>query len=118
MPALSINALLSGCAFGLSLIVAIGPQNAFVMRQGALRRHVMSVVAICTVSDVVLIAAGVAGAGAALAGRPWLIEGTRLAGALALLAYAALAARRALRPAASASAGGPARQNRAAVIAA
>jgi len=118
MPAVPINALLSGCAFGLSLIVAIGPQNAFVMRQGALRRHVMSVVAICTVSDVVLIAAGVAGAGAALAGRPWLIEATRLAGALALVAYAALAARRALRPAASASTRGPARQNRAAVIAA
>jgi L-lysine exporter family protein LysE/ArgO len=118
MPALPINAIVSGCVFGLSLIVAIGPQNAFVMRQGALRRHVMSVVAICTVSDVVLIAAGVAGAGAALAGRSWLMEGTRVAGALALLAYAGLAARRALRPRVSGPAAAPVHQDRGAVIAA
>ena len=54
----------TGLAFGLSLIVAIGAQNVFVLRQGALRQHVGSVVAICTVSDLALIAAGVAGAGA------------------------------------------------------
>jgi L-lysine exporter family protein LysE/ArgO len=118
MPILPINALASGCAFGLSLIVAIGPQNVFVVRQGALRSHVMSVVAICTLSDVVLIAAGVAGAGAALAGRPWLMEGTRLVGACVLLAYAATAARRALRPPAAAPVASPERQGRAAVIAA
>ncbi len=118
MSTLPINAVASGCAFGLSLIVAIGPQNAFVIRQGALRRHVATVVAICTVSDVVLIAAGVAGAGAALVGRPWLIEGTRLAGAIILLAYAALAARRALDPPASDSTGAPPRRDRASAIAA
>jgi L-lysine exporter family protein LysE/ArgO len=118
MPVFPLNALVSGCAFGLSLIVAIGPQNAFVVRQGALRRHVMSVVAICALSDVVLIAAGVAGAGAALAGRPWLMEGTRVVGAGVLLAYAAVAARRALRPAASAPVAAHERQDRAAVIAA
>ena len=93
-PALS--ALISGLVFGLSLIVAIGPQNAFVVRQGALRRHVPIVVAICAASDVVLIAAGVSGTGAALAGRPWLLQVTRAGGAAVLLVYAALAARRAL----------------------
>jgi L-lysine exporter family protein LysE/ArgO len=116
MPALPINALASGCAFGLSLIVAIGPQNAFVVRQGALRSHVPIVVAICTVSDVILIAAGVAGAGAALAGRPWLMEGTRLAGTIVLLAYAALAARRALHPPGPDRAAGTAGGSRAAAI--
>jgi L-lysine exporter family protein LysE/ArgO len=116
VPAIPINALLSGCGFGLSLIVAIGPQNAFVVRQGALRTHVATVVAICIVSDVVLIAVGVAGAGAALTGRPWLMEGTRLAGASVLLAYAALAARRALRPPAPGTATAPSSRDRAGVI--
>jgi L-lysine exporter family protein LysE/ArgO len=116
VPALALNALLSGCTFGLSLIVAIGPQNAFVMRQGALRRHVAAVVVVCTVSDVILIALGVAGTGAALTGRPGLMEATRLAGTVALLAYAALAARRSLRPQASDGTGAPARHGRAAVI--
>ena len=88
----AFGALISGLLFGLSLIVAIGPQNAFVVRQGALRRHVAIVVAICAASDVVLIAAGVSGTGAALAGRPWLREVTRAGGAAVLLAYAALAA--------------------------
>jgi L-lysine exporter family protein LysE/ArgO len=91
----AFSALISGLLFGLSLIVAIGPQNAFVVRQGALRRHVTVVVAICAVSDVVLIAAGVAGTGAMLAGRSWLMTVARAGGAAALLVYAALAARRA-----------------------
>lgn len=75
--------------------MAIGPQNAFVVRQGALRRHVTVVVAVCAVSDVVLIAAGVSGTGAMLAGRPWLMTVARAGGAVALLVYAPLAARRA-----------------------
>ncbi len=112
------SALFSGLLFGLSLIVAIGPQNAFVVRQGALRRHVAIVVAICAVSDVLLIAAGVAGAGAALAGRPWLLTVTRAGGAAVLLAYAALAARRALDASAIERATGPARAGRTAAIAA
>ena len=115
-PALS--ALLSGLLFGLSLIVAIGPQNAFVVRQGALRRHVPVVVAICAASDIVLIAAGVSGTGAALAGRPWLLEVTRSAGAAVLLAYAALAARRALNASAIERAHEPAGAGRTAAIAA
>ena len=114
----ALGALISGLLFGLSLIVAIGPQNAFVVRQGALRRHVAVVVAICAVSDVILIAAGVSGTGAALAGRPWLREVTRVGGAAVLLAYAALAARRALDPHALQRAGEPGRTGRMAAVAA
>jgi L-lysine exporter family protein LysE/ArgO len=118
IDARAFSALLSGLLFGLSLIVAIGPQNAFVVRQGALRRHVTIVVAICAASDVVLIAAGVSGTGAALAGRPWLREVTRVGGALLLLAYAALAARRALDPPLIERASAPVRSGRTAAIAA
>jgi L-lysine exporter family protein LysE/ArgO len=112
----SFSVLVAGLAFGLSLIVAIGAQNAFVLRQGALGLHVGSVVAICTVSDVVLILAGVAGAGAALDGHPTAFTLARVAGAAALIAYALLAARRALRPAALGAAGGTSASSRAAVI--
>jgi L-lysine exporter family protein LysE/ArgO len=114
----SLGALISGLLFGLSLIVAIGPQNAFVVRQGALRRHVAIVVVICAASDVVLIAAGVSGTGAALVGRPWLREVTRAGGAAVLLVYAALAARRALDPLAVQRGGEGWRTGRAAAVAA
>src|SRR4029078_2086264 len=83
---------------GLALIVAIGAQNAFVLRQGLLGEHVAAVVAVCVGPDAVLIAAGVAGAGAALAALPSLITAIRIVGATALLGYGLLAARRALRP--------------------
>jgi L-lysine exporter family protein LysE/ArgO len=89
---------LAGLGFGLSLIVAIGAQNMFVLRQGLRREHVGVVVAACTLSDVVLIGAGVAGAGALLGAVPWLVTVMRWGGAAFLLAYAGLAARRALRP--------------------
>jgi L-lysine exporter family protein LysE/ArgO len=94
----AISAFIAGLLFGLSLIVAVGAQNAFVLRQGALRRHVPTVVAICSVSDALLIAVGVAGAGAALTGRPWLLGTIRVLGSALLFGYAGLAARRALRP--------------------
>jgi L-lysine exporter family protein LysE/ArgO len=90
--------LLGGFGFGLSLIVAIGAQNAFVLRQGLRGEHVGLVVAACALSDALLIAAGVAGAGAVLAHAPTLGDAVRAGGALFLLSYAALAARRALRP--------------------
>ncbi|MFW2513160.1 LysE/ArgO family amino acid transporter, partial [Demequina sp. SO4-13] len=85
-------------ALGLSLIVAIGAQNVFVLRQGLRKEHVALVVVICALSDAVLIAAGVAGVGAALASMPSLVTAIRWAGALFLLGYAVLAARRAWRP--------------------
>ena len=80
------------------LIVAIGAQNAFVLRQGLRLEHVTAVVAVCAVSDVALIAAGVLGAGAALSRVPWLIPAVCFAGAAFLLSYGFLAARRSLRP--------------------
>ncbi|WP_052023079.1 LysE family transporter [Actinotalea ferrariae] len=92
-----VLAALSGLGLGLSLIVAIGGQNAFVLRQGLAREHVGTVVLVCAASDVALIAAGVAGAGALVQGRPALLDGVRLAGAAFLTVYGLLAARRALR---------------------
>jgi L-lysine exporter family protein LysE/ArgO len=91
-------AVASGVGFGLSLIVAIGAQNAFVLRQGLLREHVLPVVVVCAASDAVLIVAGIAGLGSLLDLAPWLVDLMRVAGALFLLTYAALAARRAWRP--------------------
>ena len=85
----------SGLGLGLSLIVAIGAQNVFVLRQGIRREHVLPVVVICALSDALLIAAGVAGLGFVISAAPWLVVVARWAGALFLLAYGILAARRA-----------------------
>ena len=113
-----MNALtpaLAGLGFGLSLIVAIGAQNAFVLRQGLRREHVGGVVAICVASDAVLIAAGVAGLGSLVVSVPAVLEVVRLGGALFLLGYAALALHRAFRPTALEAADDDA-SNRAAVL--
>ena len=91
-------AALAGLGMGLSLIVAIGAQNAFVLRQGLRLEHVTAVVAVCAVSDAVLILAGVAGNSWLSARVPDAITVIRLAGAAFLLGYAVLAARRAMRP--------------------
>ncbi len=80
----------------LSLILAIGAQNVFVLRQGIRREHVGVVVAICAASDAVLVLAGVAGLGSLVQAVPWLVDAARIAGAVFLLGYAVLAARRAL----------------------
>jgi L-lysine exporter family protein LysE/ArgO len=93
----ALTAYLAGLLFSFSLIVAIGAQNAYVLRQGARRRHVKTVVAICAASDVVLIAAGVAGMGAIVRSAPSLLTVIRVLGGALLLIYAALALRRALR---------------------
>lgn len=89
--------VLAGLGLGLSLIVAIGAQNVFVLRQGIRREHVLAVVIICAFSDAALIAAGVAGLGFVLSAAPWLVVVARWAGALFLLTYGVLAARRAWR---------------------
>ena len=99
----SVAAAAAGLGLGLALIVAIGAQNAFVLRQGLLGEHIAAVVAVCVGSDAVLIVAGVAGAGAALSALPSLITAVRIVGATALLGYGLLAARRALRPRVQAS---------------
>lgn len=89
---------ISGLATGLSLIVAIGAQNAFVLRQGIRKEHVGITVTICLVSDAALIFAGVAGLGAVLAVAPWFIDVARVGGAGFLLVYSLFAARRAFSP--------------------
>src|SRR4051812_30677161 len=105
----ALLAALSGLALGLGLIVAIGAQNAFVLRQGLRLEHVAVVVAVCAVSDAVLIAAGVGGAGAVVSRVPEVIQVVCFAGAAFLLGYGLMAARRALRPAALLPASGGAR---------
>jgi L-lysine exporter family protein LysE/ArgO len=95
-----LSAAASGLGLGLSLIVVIGAQNAFVLRQGLTGEHVRLVVAVCTLSDAVLIAAGVIGAGAVLTHLPGLLTAVRVAGGAFLIGYGVLAARRSVRPAA------------------
>ncbi|GAA1433091.1 LysE/ArgO family amino acid transporter [Streptomyces thermospinosisporus] len=90
----------AGFGTGLSLIVAIGAQNAFVLRQGIRRQAVLAVVAICTLSDAVLIALGVGGVGAVAVAWPAALTAVAWTGGAFLLCYGVLAARRALRPAA------------------
>lgn len=91
-----MQAYLAGLFFGLSLIVAIGAQNAFVLRQGLLRRHVFAVCLFCAVSDGLLIAVGVGGAGAIATRFPWFLEVMRWGGAAFLLVYGLRAFRSAL----------------------
>lgn len=90
--------VLSGFATTMALIAAIGAQNAFVLRQGIRGEHVLPVVAVCTVSDLVLVAAGIAGFGALVSAHPDLVTVATYGGAAFLLGYGLLAARRALRP--------------------
>lgn len=87
----------SGLVAGLSLIVAIGAQNAFVLRQGLRREHVPVVVLVCAASDALLIAVGVAGLDVLVARAPALLEVLRWGGVVFLLGYGARAAVRALR---------------------
>ncbi|MGV0991308.1 MAG: L-lysine exporter [Mycobacterium sp.] len=93
-----MNAALLGFAAGLSLIVAIGAQNAFVLRQGIRNEHVLPVVIVCAASDLVLIIAGVAGVGALVTSHPQVMAIARYGGAAFLIGYGLLAARRAIRP--------------------
>ncbi|MFT3862100.1 LysE/ArgO family amino acid transporter [Micropruina sp.] len=91
-------AALAGLGLGFSLIVAIGAQNLFVLRQGLRREHVLLTAAICAASDAVLIVLGVSGVGLALQALPWLLTAVRWAGAVFLIGYGGVAARRAWRP--------------------
>jgi L-lysine exporter family protein LysE/ArgO len=88
----------AGFLTGLSLIVAIGAQNAFVLRQGLRREHVLPVVAVCALADALLIGAGIAGLGALVTAHPAAGEVVRYGGAAFLIGYGLLAAGRALRP--------------------
>jgi L-lysine exporter family protein LysE/ArgO len=94
-----LAAAAQGFLLGLSLIVAIGAQNAFVLRQGLLRRHVLAVCLICALSDALLIAAGVAGFGALVERLPALPRVMAWLGAAFLFWYGLTRFREALHPA-------------------
>lgn len=90
------EAAVQGYLVSLSLILAIGAQNAFVLRQGIRGEHVLAVVLVCALSDAALIGAGVAGFGVASARFPWLGEAMRWGGVAFLVVYGALRFRAAL----------------------
>lgn len=98
MPDAVLTTAATGLVTGLTLIVAIGAQNAFVLRQGLAREHVGVVVTVCLVSDAVLIAAGVAGVGALVEQAGWLLQAVRWGGVVFLATYGLLSLRRAARP--------------------
>ncbi|MFE9994942.1 LysE/ArgO family amino acid transporter [Streptomyces avermitilis] len=106
----------AGFGTGLSLIVAIGAQNAFVLRQGIRRDAVLAVVGICALSDALLIALGVGGVGAVVVAWPRALTAVALVGGAFLLVYGALAARRVFRPAALRAEGAPEGSRRRAVL--
>lgn len=85
-----IEAGIAGYLVAISLIAAIGAQNAFVLRQGLRREHVLAVVLVCAASDAVLIAAGVAGFGVVSSAVPWIGDAMRWAGVAFLAVYGAL----------------------------
>ncbi|MFE4949845.1 LysE/ArgO family amino acid transporter [Leifsonia sp. NPDC056665] len=93
-----LSVYLTGLGSAAALIVAIGAQNAFVLRQGLRREHVLAVVAICVASDALLIAAGVAGIGTLVKAAPLALQIVRWAGFAFLVGYAVFAAVRAVRP--------------------
>jgi L-lysine exporter family protein LysE/ArgO len=107
-------ALLTGLLTGLSLIVAIGAQNAFVLRQGLAREHVGIVVAICAVADLLLIAAGVAGIGRIVEDAPWALDVVRWLGVAFLTWYGVASLLRARSPDALHAAGARSLSSRAA----
>jgi len=112
-----ITAFAAGLFLGASLIIAIGAQNAFILRQGLIGSHVCVLCLICALSDALLIATGVAGLGTLIRQSPALITVVTVAGAAFLYGYAFLALRRALKPEAMQAAREGKRDLRAAVLA-
>ncbi len=93
-----MTAFLNGFLIGASLIIAIGAQNAFILRQGLLKSHVFILCFICALADAVLIAAGVAGLGTIVSSNPTLLKVVTIGGVLFLAAYAVKSFRRAMNP--------------------
>ena len=93
-----IPAFLNGFFLGASLIIAIGAQNAFILRQGLLRQHVFILCLICAAADAALIALGVAGLGTLIATSPNLIKIVTIGGVIFLFTYFVIAFRRAMKP--------------------
>ena len=100
--------LLAGLLTGLSLIVAIGAQNAYVLRQGLRRAYVGPVVTVCTLSDFALIVAGVSGIGVLVQHAGWALQAVRWVGVAFLVWYGLSSGWRARRPVALAGADGDA----------
>lgn len=91
-------AALTGFATGLGLIIAIGAQNAFVLRQGLRREYVFPIVLFAALSDALLIVVGIAGLGAVIQGFPFALEVIRYVGAAYLTWFGISALRRAIKP--------------------
>lgn len=89
---------LQGFLIGASLIIAIGPQNAFIINQGVRRQHVLLTAVVCSLTDVVLISAGVFGLGALLKLHPAFVEAARWFGAAFLVFYGGLKFKAAFHP--------------------
>jgi L-lysine exporter family protein LysE/ArgO len=92
-----VIAFSSGILSGLALIIAIGAQNAFVIRQGLLRQHVLIVVLFCAISDALLIAAGTAGLGKVIESAPEVLEIVRWFGVTYLIFFGLKSLRSAFR---------------------
>lgn len=92
------SAAIAGFLLGATLIIAIGAQNAFILRQGLKREHVFVLCFICALADAVLIAAGVAGLGTLIKQAPVLLNFITAGGAVFLFVYGILAFRRAATP--------------------
>ena len=95
---IDVNAATAGFLAGLTLIVAIGAQNAYVLRQGLRREHVGAVVLVCALSDVVLITAGVAGIGVLVERAPTALVVVRWLGVAFLTVYGLMSLWRARHP--------------------
>lgn len=98
-----LSIFVTGLLTGLALIVAVGAQNAFVLRQGIRGEHVVAVVAVCLVSDVVAITAGVAGLGVVMERWPAVLPIAQIGGGIYLIAFGIQSAMRAWRPSALAA---------------
>lgn len=103
---MSTSAFTTGFVLSATLIIAIGAQNAFVLRQGLRREHVPAVVTFCALADLLLISAGVAGLAKILGRAPTLTMALTMAGTLFLLWYGLRALRRAWQPRALLAGGG------------
>jgi L-lysine exporter family protein LysE/ArgO len=115
---MELSAFLKGMGLGGGLIIAIGSQNAYLLRQALKREFVLTCIAICIICDVVLIGAGVAGMGQLIVEAPALLFWIKIAGAGFLFWYGVRAARSAFKPSAMNSIDGTTAGNRRSVIAA
>jgi len=91
-----MNGFIAGFSLGFSLIVAIGSQNAYVLRQGLRHEHVFIICLICFLSDALLIALGVSGLSVLISKAPWIAPVARYGGAIFLLIYGAISLFRAI----------------------